>query len=231
MVLTYLLELRQRLLIIFAVYIGFFILCFVYRDSLYYTITKPLLLALPVTSTLIATRLISPVLIPFNLAADIALLATLPIALWQLWRFIMPALYQKERQLAYGLTLSSLIMLGLGMLFCFYIVLPNLFNLFVRALPANVRFMPDMGYALDFIIRMLVIFGLSFQLPLLCMLSIKLKWLTIKQLQLIRPYFIVAAFIIGMLLTPPDVLSQLMLAIPLCLLFELGVFFAGSIKI
>ena len=124
----------------------------------------------------------------------------------------------------YRLSISGLAPLFiLGLLFCFYIVLPFMFQFFIHALPSDIHMLPDIYHSLDFILRMLLIFGLCFQVPLICLLFLHIQWITIEQLKMIRPYIIVTAFILGMLLTPPDVFSQILLAIPLCLLYELGI--------
>ncbi|MGL6030165.1 MAG: twin-arginine translocase subunit TatC, partial [Legionella sp.] len=124
------------------------------------------------------------------------------------------------------LILLSMSLFVLGLLFCFYFILPFMFQFFTHALPAGVRYMPDMSYVLDFITYMLLVFGLCFQVPMLCLILVRLGWLDVATLRTIRPYVIVGAFIIGMLLTPPDVLSQILMAIPLCLLYELGIILA-----
>jgi sec-independent protein translocase protein TatC len=224
--LSHLLELRQRLLIILITFLCCFLLCFLNASRLYHIIAMPLLLALPKTSTIIATAITAPVVIPLTLAANLALLCTMPMIFFQLWRFMAPGLYHQEQRQLYWLMLLGFLLFSLGMLFCFYFVLPFMFQLFIQALPKEVRLMPDMSTSLEFIIHMLFLFGWCFQVPLICILLTKFNWLTVNTLRLARPYVIVAAFIVGMLLTPPDVLSQVMLAIPLCLLYELGIFFA-----
>ena len=183
----------------------------------------PLLHALPVHDSLIATQITTPLITPIKLAADAATLGTSPFALWHIWRFVFPGLYQHERRLMHRAMIISLFLFLAGVLFGFYLVIPYLFSFFVRAVPSGVRLMPDMAYTVDFITRMLLIFGVCFQIPLLCVLFVRLKLLQIATLKMIRPYVIVLAFIVGMLLTPPDVLSQVMLAIPLCILYETGI--------
>lgn len=194
---------------------------------MFHTLVTPLLKQLPANHTLIATRITSPVLTPVKLAADTALLVTAPFALSQLWLFIAPGLYRHERQSIVGALSLSLALFIVGLLFCFYIVLPFMFQFFAHAVPEGVRLMPDMNDAIDFITRMLILFGLCFQVPLLCTTLVRLEWLDVATLKQIRPYVIVAAFTLGMLLTPPDVLSQVMLAVPLCLLYETGIWLAG----
>ncbi|WP_133127654.1 twin-arginine translocase subunit TatC [Legionella nagasakiensis] len=221
--LNHLIELRRRLLHIASAFLALFILFFFSAHDLFHWVVSPLLKALPGHNGLIATQITSPLITPLRLAADAALLATTPFALYQVWGFVAPGLYHHERQNLRMLITISLLLFMIGVLFCFYIVLPLMLQFFVTAMPAEVRFLPDMAYAVDFITRMLFIFGLSFQVPLLCLLLVRLQLLQVATLKTIRPYVIVAAFTVGMLLTPPDVFSQVMLAIPLCLLYEMGI--------
>jgi sec-independent protein translocase protein TatC len=223
---THLLELRRRSIQTLIWFGVLFLLFFFGANDLFQALVSPLLHTLSAEEGLIATKITSPVLTPLQLAADAALLFSAPVALFQLWRFISPGLYQKEQQILRSALFLSLILFVAGVLFCFYLVLPYMFQFFAHALPKGVRLMPDMAYALDFITRMLLLFGLCFQVPLVCFILVQLKILTISALKNVRPYVIVGAFIIGMLLTPPDVFSQIMLALPLCLLYELGIILA-----
>lgn len=222
-ILSHLLDLRKRLFYVILVFINLFLVSYFFANELFHLLVAPLVRALPMKSSLIATQITAPVLMPLSLAADAALLATAPFALLQLWRFIAPGLYRDERFHLSSALIASLLLFCLGVLFCFYLVLPFLFQFFTKNITEGVRLMPDMTYVLDFITRMLLIFGLSFQLPLLCLTLVQLRWIDLAVLKKIRPYVIVAAFVVGMLLTPPDVLSQLMLALPLCILYELGI--------
>lgn len=221
--LIHLLELRRRAILVISLFAALFVLFFYFANSLFSFIISPLLQALPQGNALIATQVASPVLTPLKLAADLALLACMPFGLFQLWQFVAPALYRQERQSLLLPVVGSLSLFCLGMLFCFYLVLPFMFQFFAAALPPHVKMMPDITNAVDFITRMLLIFGLSFQVPLICWTLVRLQWMTLATLKQIRPYVIVMAFIVGMLLTPPDVLSQVMLALPLCMLYELGI--------
>ena len=228
--LTHLLELRRRILRVLAVFIAFCLLFFFLAPELFHQLMSPLLYILPTKDPLIATQLMTPLLTPIQLAADAAMLCTAPYALLQLWYFASPGLYRYEQRLLRWGLLSSLLLFCMGVLFCFYIVLPFMLQCLVHSVPEGVRLMPDIVYAVDFITRMLLLFGFCFQVPLLCVLLVHLQLVSIATLKTIRPYMIVAAFTIGMLLTPPDVLSQIMLAVPLCLLYELGLWVAGLQK-
>ncbi|KTD18686.1 Sec-independent protein translocase TatC [Legionella lansingensis] len=225
--LNYLLELRRRALWVIFFFFVFFLLFFYFANDLFTALVTPLLGALSAKDSLIATQITSPVFTPIKLAADTALLCTAPFALLQIWQFIAPGLYRHERYNLRAAITMSVVLFFLGMLFCFYIVLPFMFHFFAKAVPLGVRLLPDMTYALDFITRMLLLFGLCFQVPLVCVTLVRLGWVELALLRKVRPYIIVAAFTIGMLLTPPDVFSQIMLAVPLCLLYELGLFLAA----
>lgn len=224
--LSHLLELRRRTLYVLCAFIAFFCLFFFLADTLYLALVGPLLNVLPATGDIIATKVTAPIVTPIKLAADAAMLLTAPFALYHFWCFIRPGLYSHELHYIRQLMLLSLALFILGLLFCFYVILPFMFQFFTHALPSGVRYMPDMTSVLDFITYMLLVFGLCFQVPVLCLMLVRVAWLDIATLKKIRPYVIVGAFIIGMLLTPPDVLSQIMLAIPLCLLYELGIILA-----
>ncbi|MFC3908345.1 twin-arginine translocase subunit TatC [Legionella dresdenensis] len=224
--LGHLLELRQRAIKILCTFGVLFLLCFYYADSLFTILVSPLMHALPVGEQLIATQVTSPVFTPLALATNIALFATAPVFLWQVWRFVIPGLYRRERRLMQGIILTSLGLFCLGVLFCFWVILPFMFRFFLQAVPAGVKMLPDMANATDFITRMLLLFGLCFQVPLIVQTLVQFRLVTVDQLIKIRPYIIVAAFTVAMLLTPPDVMSQIMLAIPLCLLYEFGILLA-----
>lgn len=221
--LNHLLELRQRAIQLCCCFGALFLILFYFSAELYSALVYPLLQQLPDHQGIVATRITSPVFTPIQLAVNTAMLCSTPIALFHLWRFISPGLYQTERHFLRGLLAVSFSLFLLGILFCYFFILPWMFQLFANSLPKGVRLMPDMAYTLDFITRMLLVFGLCFQVPLICLILVRLQWLSLSSLQEFRPYAIVSAFIIGMLLTPPDVLSQIMLAVPLCILYELGI--------
>ncbi|RMX02541.1 twin-arginine translocase subunit TatC [Legionella jordanis] len=228
--LDYLLELRRRALHVIMFFALFFLVFFFFANDLFSALIKPLLNALSANESLIATQITSPVFTPIKLAANAAMLCTAPFALLQIWQFIAPGLYRQERQHLRAAMIMSFALFLLGLLFGFYIVLPFMFHFFAKAVPSGVKLLPDMANALDFITRMLLLFGLCFQVPLLCLTLVQLEWIDITLLKTIRPYVIVAAFVIGMLLTPPDVFSQIILAVPLCLLYELGIVLAGCVQ-
>lgn len=224
--LSHLIELRRRALQCFAAFALYFLVFFFLAPDLFHQLIQPLLNILPKGDFVIATHITSTVFVPLQLAADAALLCTAPIVLHHLWHFIAPGLYRSEREHFAWAIVGSLSLFVLGVVFCYLWVLPFMLQFFVRSLPADVHLMPDMIATVDFITRMLLVFGLCFQVPLLCFSLVRLNLTTVAKLKEIRPYIIVGAFTVGMLLTPPDVLSQITLALPLCLLYELGILLA-----
>lgn len=218
-----LIELRQRVLQVLVLFLVVFALFFSQSSELVTFIVKPLLFALPIPGKLIATQVTSGVLSPLKLSFQMALLALSPLVLFHLWRFAAPGLYRNENYRLFSILLVSFLLFVCGLLFCFYAVLPFLFQWIVKAIPQDVILMPDLSATLAFIAQMLFVFGLCFQLPLICFMLVRLQWVNLKQLQQGRPYAIVLAFILGMLLTPPDVLSQILVALPLCFLYEFGI--------
>lgn len=226
--LPYFLELRRRALQVMLVFLVVFIFFLFYANQLFELLMHPLLVALPNSGALITTEITSSLITPIKLAANAAMLLTVPFALWHLWRFVEPGLYPGERHRLRGGIFLCFLLFVVGTIFCYWIILPVMFQLIAKAIPGQVNFMPDMVSALDFIIWMLTVFGLSFQIPLLFMILVRLEWVELAVLKKIRPYAIVGAFILGMLLTPPDIVSQVLLAIPLWLLYEIGIFLAQS---
>ncbi|MDP3559709.1 MAG: twin-arginine translocase subunit TatC [Legionellaceae bacterium] len=220
---SHLLEIRRRLLRISIVFFVFFMILAIFANTLFETLMLPLFRhALP-HAHLIATNMTSPFFAPLQLAWNVTLLLVVPYALMELWQFIAPGLYPHEKHPIRQYIGLSVLLFLCGMVFCFYVVLPMLFHFFSATLPDSVQLMPDIMHLIEFVTSMLLRFGVCFQLPLLCIIGVRLQWFTPDQLCLYRPYAIVAAFILGMILTPPDVLSQLTMAIPLWGLYELGI--------
>ena len=221
--LSHALELRQRLLRVLFFFILFFVLFFCFSQDVFRMVVAPLLEVLPTNSALISTQMTGPLFVPLRLAVDLALFCSILVLLVELWAFGAPGLYRREC-VVWGLyCLISAVWFFLGALFCFYIILPFFFDLMIHASPRDVRFMPDISSVIEFIIQSLLVFGLCFQLPLVVVVMVRLQWVSLKTLSMIRPYVIVLAFVVGMLLTPPDVLSQIMLAVPFWMLYEVGV--------
>lgn len=224
--LSLLLELRKRLLHVFLVFGCFFALIFWGSDVAFHWYMRPLQHLLPTHAHLIATQITTPVITPLTLAFDLAFFITTPYAIWQIWNFAAPALYKTERQHLAFILGFSFSLFCLGCLFCYFFILPFMFQCMIHALPKEVLLLPDISSALHFITEMFIIFGCSFQIPLICLLLIHLEILDSERCKNLRPYVIVAAFILGMLLTPPDVIAQILLALPLWGLYEAGIFLA-----
>ncbi len=222
-------EFRKRFLNVLFVFIGLFGIGFYYSNILFYIYMLPLQRLLPPPHHLIATQITTPIITPLALAINVALFCTTPYGLWQLWRFAAPALYQAERRKLRYLLTCSLGLFCLGCLFCYFFILPFMFQCMIQALPKDVLLLPDISSVTHFITEMLIIFGCSFQIPLVCLLLIQVNILNLGQCTALRPYIIVAAFTLGMLLTPPDVVAQILLALPLWGLYELGILIARAL--
>ena len=227
---AHLLELRNRLLRVFIVVLVVFAGLFPFSESLYLYISEPLRDFLPSTSTMIATEITSPFLTPFKLALVSAMFLSMPYILYQLWAFVAPALYKQEKKIALPLFCASVILFYTGMAFAYYLVFPLVFLFFTSVAPEGISVMPDIRAYLDFVLKLFMAFGLSFQIPIAVVI---LSWLgTVKpdKLATKRPYVFVLCFVVGMLLTPPDIISHALLAIPMWLLFEVGILFGRLVS-
>ena len=219
---SHLVELRDRLLrgILAILLIAVCLLPF--ANDLYLILSEPLLKHLPESSSMIATEVASPFLAPFKLALTTAMLLAMPVLLYQLWAFIAPGLYQHERRIVFPLMFASTVLFVLGILFAYFVVFPLVFGFLTQAAPQGVAVMTDISHYLNFVLKLFFAFGLAFEVPIATLLLIWSGASSRESLQEKRPYVIVGAFVIGMLLTPPDVISQTLLALPMWLLFELG---------
>lgn len=226
---AHLIELRQRLLRIVLVVLLIFLVLFPFANLLYNTVALPLLQALPTGSTMIATEVASPFFAPFKFAMVLALALAMPYLLHQSWRFIAPGLYQRERRIALPLLISSIVLFYAGMAFAYFVVFPLVFGFLVSTAPQGVTMMTDITKYLDFVLTMFFAFGLAFEVPVATIILIWAGITTPESLAAKRPYIIVGAFVIAMLLTPPDVFSQTLLAVPMWLLFELGLLLSRKI--
>jgi len=221
-VFQYLLELRKRLLFsIVVILVVFAILCFFSRD-IYQLLALPLLARLPDGNALIAIGITSPFLVPFKLTFVVALAVCAPFWLYQLWGFVAPALYRQERKFVWLMLLVSTLLFYCGIAFAYFIVLPLVLGFFIHIAPTSVRVMPDIGHYLAFSLKLFFAFALAFEVPVLTLLLIKSGLTTRASLARKRPFIIVLAFVVGMILTPPDIISQVLLALPMWMLFELG---------
>ncbi|WP_297809865.1 twin-arginine translocase subunit TatC [uncultured Methylophaga sp.] len=219
---SHLVELRDRLLRAVLAVLLIAACLFPFANDLYLFLSDPLLKHLPETSSMIATEVASPFLTPFKLTLSTAIMLAVPFLLYQMWAFIAPGLYDHERKLVFPLLFASTLLFFLGVMFAFYVVFPLVFGFLTQAAPEGVAVMTDISSYLDFVLKLFFAFGLAFEVPIATILLVWSGASTVQSLREKRPYVIVGAFVIGMLLTPPDVISQTLLALPVWLLFELG---------
>ena len=223
---SHLVELRDRLLRAVLVVLVLFLGLFSFSNELYSLLAEPLLIHLPTGSSMIATEVASPFLTPFKLSMMTAIFIGMPFLLYQFWAFIAPGLYKHEKTLAFPLLFSSIILFYLGMVFAYFVVFPLMFQFFTGIALEGVTMMTDITKYLDFVLKMFFAFGMAFEVPIATIIVISTGMTTADKLAEKRPYIIVVAFVAGMLLTPPDVVSQMLLAIPMWILFEFGLIFS-----
>jgi len=219
---AHLLEMRNRLLQCVLVVLLIFLGLFAYSNELYLYLSDPLVANLPLNSSMIATDVTSPFMTPFKLTLVLSTFAAMPFILYQVWAFVAPGLYKREKMIVVPLFLSSVLLFYAGMAFAYYLVFPLVFTFFTSVSPDGVLVMTDIRSYLDFVLKLFFAFGLSFEIPVAIVI---LSWMGLvdpSRLGKKRPYIFVLCFSLGMLLTPPDVISQILLAIPMWLLFELG---------
>lgn len=224
--LSHLIELRDRMLkMVLAV--GLLFLClFWFSDEIYSWLAEPLLAHLPDNTEMIAIDVAAPFFIPFKLVLMVCVFIAVPYLLYQIWAFIAPGLYTHEKRLVFPLLVSSTLLFYAGVAFAYYVVFPLVFKFFVSVAPDGVVVSTDIGRYLDFVITIFFAFGIAFEVPVATVLIVAMGIATPETLASKRPYFIVAAFVVGMFLTPPDIISQTLLALPMWLLFEAGIFFS-----
>lgn len=223
---SHLVELRNRLLrCVIFILVAFLALVY-FSNDIYHLISAPLLEVLPQGASMIATNVATPFFTPIKLTAITAVFVSVPFLLYQIWAFVAPALYQHEKRLVYPLLFSSTILFYAGVAFAYYVVFPIAFGFLTSTAPEGVTIATDISSYLDFVLTIFLAFGVCFEVPVAIILLCWTGVTTPKEMKEKRPYIIVAAFIIGMLLTPPDVFSQTLLAIPMWLLFEVGLIFA-----
>ena len=215
-------ELRARILKSLVVILVCFSSLVYFSNDIYLFLSEPLLSFLPENSSMIATEVASPFLTPLKLTFFVSLLLSMPFLLNQIWKFIAPGMYENEKSLSFLLILSSLILFYLGILFTYFLVLPLVFGFFTGAAPQGILIMTDISRYLDFVLSLMFAFSIAFEIPILIFLLIWSGITTSEKLRNARPYVIITCFIVGMLVTPPDVISQSLLAIPAWALFEIG---------
>jgi len=225
--LYHLIELRDRLLRVVLVVGVVFVVLVPFANTLFSLLSGPLMAHMPDDSSMIAIEVASPFLIPFKLTLFLALFISIPYVLYQVWSFVAPGLYKHERRLVYPLLVSSTVLFYAGAAFAYFVVFPLVFAFFTSTAPEGVAVMTDISRYLDFVLTLFFAFGAAFEVPIFTILLVWTGVATQESLREKRPYIIVGAFVIGMLLTPPDIISQTLLAVPVWLLFELGVYFSG----
>ena len=227
---AHLVELRNRLLKSVLVVLVLFLGMFYFANDLYLILVEPLSTLLPDTGNMIATGVASPFLVPFKMTLVLAILLSVPFILFQIWSFIAPGLYQHEKKFGIPLLISSVILFYAGIAFAYYVVLPLVFGFFTAAGPTGISFLPDIANILNFILKIFFAFGIAFEIPIATFLMVLTGITTVKSLGEKRPYIFLGCFVVGMLVTPPDVISQTILALPMYLLLEIGVLFSRTVK-
>ncbi len=224
---SHLIELRDRLLRSVLVWLAVFVVLFPFANDLYSLLAQPMLAKLPAGGQMIATEVVTPFFVPVKVALMTAFLLVLPYLLYQVWAFVAPGLYQHEKRLILPLVGSSIVLFAVGMAFAYFLVFPVVFGFIVGIAPEGVAVMTDINKYLDFVITMFLAFGLTFETPIVVVALALMGVVSVQQFKDARPYVIVGAFVIGAIFTPPDVISQILLAVPLWLLYELGIWIAG----
>jgi sec-independent protein translocase protein TatC len=228
---SHLIELRSRLLRSIVAIVVVLVCLFPWAKDIYAALAAPLLKALPHGSTMIATDVTGTFLVPLKVTLMTAFLIALPYVLYQMWAFVAPGLYHHEKRLALPVIFSSVVFFALGMAFAYFIVFPIAFGFFAGYTPTGVQMMTDIDKYLSFVLTMFVAFGITFEVPVVVVVLVRLGVVSLEKLRSIRGYVIVGAFIVGAIFTPPDVLSQVMLAVPLWLLYELGLLVARFVAV
>ena len=226
---SHLIELRSRLIRTILFVLLVFMALLYFANDIYSFLATPLFKHLPSGSNMIATEVASPFLAPFKLTVYTAIFVSMPYLIYQLWAFIAPGLYINEKRFVMPLLYSSILLFYVGIVFAYFIVLPLLFSFFTTVAPEGVTVMTDISRYLDFVLKIFFAFGLAFEVPIATMLVVWAGLTTVESLKNNRPYIIVSAFVIGMLLTPPDIISQILLAVPIWGLFELGLLLSSKL--
>ncbi|WP_020166900.1 MULTISPECIES: twin-arginine translocase subunit TatC [Methylotenera] len=223
---SHLIELRNRLLRIVLGFVIVFIGLFPFANKIYALLAEPMLTKLPAGGQMIATAVTTPFFVPMKVAMMAAFVISLPHTLYQIWAFISPGLYNHEKKLMVPVIVASSLLFVIGMAFAYFAVFPTVFGFIIHSAPAGVAVMTDIAEYLDFVLTLFMAFGLAFEVPIAVVLIARFGWVSIAQLKEVRGYVIVGAFILGAIFTPPDIISQFMLAVPLWLLYEVGILVA-----
>ncbi len=226
---SHLIELRDRLLHSLIAVAVVFVCLFPWAKELYTLLAQPLLAVLPQGGQMIATDVVGVFLVPVKVAGMVAIMIAMPYLLYQLWAFVAPGLYAHEKRLVMPLVVTSSILFVAGMSFAYFLVFPTVFRFMANIAPEGVAWMTDIDKYLSFVMTMFIAFGITFEVPVAVVLLVKMGVVTVAQLKDIRPYVIVGAFVVGAVFTPPDIVSQFMLAIPMCVLYQVGIVVASMI--
>ena len=224
---SHLMELRDRLLRCLIAIAVVLVCLFPWAKDLYTLLAQPLLAVLPQGGQMIATDVVGVFLVPVKVAAMVAIIITMPYSLYQIWAFVAPGLYAHEKRLVVPLVITSSLLFFAGMSFAYFLVFPIVFKFMASIAPEGVAWMTDIDKYLSFVLTMFIAFGITFEVPVAVVLLVKMGAISIAKLKEIRPYVVVGAFVVGAVFTPPDVVSQLMLAFPLWVLYEFGIVAAG----
>ena len=229
---SHLIELRTRLLRAVGTVVAVFVVLFIYPGAsvIYDILAAPMLASLPQGTRMIATGVITPFMVPMKVTMMAAFVVSLPVVLYQVWAFVAPGLYRHEQRLALPLIVSSSLLFIAGMAFCYFVVFKSVFTFIASFAPQSITPAPDIEAYLSFVMTMFLAFGVTFEVPVAVVVLVKMGVVGIAKLKEIRPYVIVGAFVVGAVFTPPDIVSQFMLAVPLCLLYEVGILAAGFLK-
>ena len=228
---SHLIELRDRLIRALLAVLIVFICVFPWSKELYAMLAQPLIASLPKGGQMIATDVVGVFLVPMKVALMVAFLIALPVVLYQVWAFIAPGLYTHEKKLVVPLVVASVLLFFSGMSFAYFLVFPTVFGFMASVAPEGVAWMTDIEKYLSFVLTTFLAFGVTFEVPVIVIVLVRMGVVSIAKLKEIRPYVIVGAFIIGAIFTPPDVISQIMLAVPLWLLYEVGIVAAGFVTV
>jgi sec-independent protein translocase protein TatC len=227
---SHLIELRMRLVRSMVAVLIVTIALVPFAKEIYGALAAPLLHALPRGATMIATDVTGTFLVPLKVTLMAGILIALPYVLWQAWAFVAPGLYQHEKRLALPVIVSSVIFFAIGMCFAYFVVFPIAFGFFANYTPPGVQMMTDIDKYVSFVLTMFIAFGVTFEVPVVVIVLVRLGIVSLDKLRSIRPYVIVGAFVVGAIFTPPDVISQMLLAVPLWLLYELGLAVARFVQ-
>lgn len=227
---SHLMELRDRMLRGVLVVLAIFVVTAIFANDLYTFFAQPLIAALPEGNQMISTQPHGPFFVPFKLAFSLAVIAAVPFLLYQIWAFVAPGLYENEKKMVMPLLVSSTFLFYAGIAFAYYLVFPIIFKFFALTAPEGVAVMTDINEYFKFAMKLFFAFGISFEVPVATVLLVRAGATTTESLRHKRPYIIVGAFVVGMLMTPPDIFSQTLLAVPVWLLFELGLILSKNFK-